>query len=425
MRVQSGACNVCSAPCSSCMHNNRAVVMESEIECGSSHNSCAMKEADSCSFICADGMPPHKSRICDEQGASEASNLHSGSSSHDSVSENAESKATERASAACEGSDDVDMPPFEPLKVAVEQALQEKRSSAGDCLISSNRRITSDLCHRTCSNKVEQTLECQGDNISCLTGTKHSNTNARLESMDFVKKNAVSPALSELLLSRELERSIQTDCFYSSKNQEIQSDYRGEMTCCKGYFQVKCADSANAAFSDNPDSPRVPLPNHNSSPKVESTHFSFHSGCVIGPNGDYKVSDGSLDCQPLADGESSLGHEIAIITNDDRKTASKNGNSKENQSEDGFSAQIKSGYTEDENALGEGNTPDDVMKSSTIKNELEMPNSFVQEPITEKPELQLQQAMEGANFESEPELTDVSSRVTFHQNIVLIFYIKY
>lgn len=96
MRIESGTCTVCSAPCSSCMHHNS----ESAISCNLS------------SVINVDAAPIHKSSICDElqPAASEASNLLSGTSSHDSYLENAESKASLSASPRYDASDDVNMP---------------------------------------------------------------------------------------------------------------------------------------------------------------------------------------------------------------------------------------------------------------------------------------------------------------------------
>ncbi|PKA53123.1 Methyl-CpG-binding domain-containing protein 9 [Apostasia shenzhenica] len=106
MKIESGNCNVCSAPCLSCMHYSHSLsVMGSNSENGCSGNICTSGETSS--FFMADA----KSRICDDSynGASETSNILSVSSSHDSFSENAESKSTVRASGAYDLSDYVDM----------------------------------------------------------------------------------------------------------------------------------------------------------------------------------------------------------------------------------------------------------------------------------------------------------------------------
>ncbi|KAL0904932.1 hypothetical protein M5K25_027096 [Dendrobium thyrsiflorum] len=104
MKIESGTCTVCSAPCSLCMHHNR----ESGISCILS----VRTDADSSSVSNVDVMPIYKSRICDDlqPAASEASNLLSSTSSHDSYAENAESKTSLSASAGYDASDDIDMP---------------------------------------------------------------------------------------------------------------------------------------------------------------------------------------------------------------------------------------------------------------------------------------------------------------------------
>ncbi|KAK4253459.1 hypothetical protein QN277_010128 [Acacia crassicarpa] len=87
MRRESGTCNVCSAPCSSCMHFNRAC-MGSKVEfsdencrlAGSNHYS--MDEGDISSL---------RSRVHE---SIQHADMHSVDSSHDSLSENVDSKQT-------------------------------------------------------------------------------------------------------------------------------------------------------------------------------------------------------------------------------------------------------------------------------------------------------------------------------------------
>lgn len=87
MRRESGTCNVCSAPCSSCMHFNRACTgskaeySDENCRLGGTHQ-YSMDEGDVSSL---------RSRAC-ETVVSEASNMISVNSSHDSLSENADSK---------------------------------------------------------------------------------------------------------------------------------------------------------------------------------------------------------------------------------------------------------------------------------------------------------------------------------------------
>ncbi|KAL1213056.1 AIPP2-like protein [Cardamine amara subsp. amara] len=91
-KVDSGTCNVCSAPCSSCMHHNVSKSDESSDENGHGvvASQCSVNEDD----VLPSSMP--NARNTSKNTASEASNLVN--SSHDAFSENAESKETIRGS---------------------------------------------------------------------------------------------------------------------------------------------------------------------------------------------------------------------------------------------------------------------------------------------------------------------------------------
>ncbi|KAI3940480.1 hypothetical protein MKW98_024887 [Papaver atlanticum] len=162
MREESGTCNVCSAPCSSCMHFNRVVSrmdIKSEDEC--SDGTSRGKEASRCSFNVTSVLPILKNIALQKRqcaAASETSNVFSACSSHDSFSENAESKATE----------DIEMLPVVP--------------SGG-------------------------TLECHGDNISCVSGVNdagpsvadHPNSNMKWKniSSSSASVSTLHPEISE------------------------------------------------------------------------------------------------------------------------------------------------------------------------------------------------------------------------------------
>ncbi|TKY71134.1 Bromodomain adjacent to zinc finger domain protein 1A [Spatholobus suberectus] len=92
MRLESGTCNVCSAPCSSCMHLNNAL-MGSKAEEFSDEN-CRLGEANNQYSMDEGNVYSLRSRACEsrQHTVSEASNMQSVNSSHDSVSENAESR---------------------------------------------------------------------------------------------------------------------------------------------------------------------------------------------------------------------------------------------------------------------------------------------------------------------------------------------
>lgn len=98
MRGESGACNLCSAPCSSCVHFNRALMGSKADEF--SDETCRVNAASQYSINVGDTTASFKSKACDslQHTTSETSNLLSVNSSHDSLSENAESKAPIRSS---------------------------------------------------------------------------------------------------------------------------------------------------------------------------------------------------------------------------------------------------------------------------------------------------------------------------------------
>ncbi|KAJ1391204.1 Zinc finger, FYVE/PHD-type [Sesbania bispinosa] len=92
MRLESGTCNVCSAPCSSCMHLNHAL-MGSKAEEFSDEN-CRSGEANNQYSVNEGNVYSLRSRACEslQHAVSETSNMLSVNSSHDSLSENAESR---------------------------------------------------------------------------------------------------------------------------------------------------------------------------------------------------------------------------------------------------------------------------------------------------------------------------------------------
>ncbi|KAJ4976246.1 hypothetical protein NE237_001352 [Protea cynaroides] len=161
MKVESGTCNVCSAPCSSCMHFNRATsFMASKIEDEFSDGPCRGKAASRCSFNDAGMLPSFKSRTCIDQQptASETSNLLSASSSHDSFSQNAESKMALRTSDA---SEDVEMQP--------------KLSSGG--------------MNGQDKYQEQKGFDCNGDNGSCVRGANFADVPNDNHNVDMDRKN--------------------------------------------------------------------------------------------------------------------------------------------------------------------------------------------------------------------------------------------
>ena len=95
---ESGACNVCAAPCSSCMHLSEAFMDSKNDEF--SDETCRLNVTSQYSVTGVDTSSSVKSKRCgsSQPATSETSNPMSVSSSHDSLSENADSKAALRSS---------------------------------------------------------------------------------------------------------------------------------------------------------------------------------------------------------------------------------------------------------------------------------------------------------------------------------------
>ncbi|KAL9327883.1 hypothetical protein ACSQ67_002886 [Phaseolus vulgaris] len=90
MRIESGTCNVCSAPCSSCMHLNHALTGSKAEEF--SDENCRIGAAIDQYSMDEDNAYSLRSRACESNTVSEASNMQSVNSSHDALSENAKSR---------------------------------------------------------------------------------------------------------------------------------------------------------------------------------------------------------------------------------------------------------------------------------------------------------------------------------------------
>ncbi|KAG0460663.1 hypothetical protein HPP92_020559 [Vanilla planifolia] len=171
MRVESGTCNVCSAPCSSCMHYGLSLsAVDSISESGFSSSLCTRKKSKS-SFFNVDSMPISKVRICDDLHNAETSNFLSTGSSHESYSEIAESKTNLRVSIANE--------------VLSSRKIFEQRS----CMRKSDQdcttlcvHLSSDMCQRFHPGLGEEHCEseCHGDSILLPCG----GTDAKITTRD-------------------------------------------------------------------------------------------------------------------------------------------------------------------------------------------------------------------------------------------------
>ncbi|KAG2701227.1 hypothetical protein I3760_06G034700 [Carya illinoinensis] len=164
MRGESGTCNVCFAPCSSCLHLNRAL-MESKAE-EFSDESCRANATSQYSLNESGPLSSIKSRASDclQHATSETSNILSVNSGHDSFCENADSKATLRSSVISDASEDLEMLP----KLA-------SGGSNSDDQISSKAQCVLDK--RNFSNKYEEIKSEEGhdDSTSCVSGANDAN----------------------------------------------------------------------------------------------------------------------------------------------------------------------------------------------------------------------------------------------------------
>ncbi|CAK7333687.1 unnamed protein product, partial [Dovyalis caffra] len=131
-RAESGTCNVCSAPCSSCMHLKLACMGSKGDEF--SDETCRVTASSQYSNNDGDGLVSSKSRARDslQHTTSEASNLLSVSSSHDSLSENAESKANIRSSDADASADSQMLPKLSSGRAVAEDQFSLKPQCLSD-----------------------------------------------------------------------------------------------------------------------------------------------------------------------------------------------------------------------------------------------------------------------------------------------------
>ncbi|KAG1362053.1 hypothetical protein COCNU_10G002720 [Cocos nucifera] len=306
MRAESGTCNVCSAPCTSCMHRNMSASL-SKVECGFSDNICEGKETDSWSFIGVDVLAAPKSSACNDQqhAASEISNLLSTSSSHDSYSENVESKAIMRTSAMC-ACEDVDMPPKVSLgEAAVEdQPLPRMATSTSHglnplCCYSAPNLHHGQLLHQY---EEQHGVECHGDNMSCITGVKDANVPACDHNVDMDKKDTScsSPLTCDMLAKKNVVEVLM-DAHHGSHHHEIEASEckSAELYACpRESLQKKNSGSSsvNAGFSHKSDLAEFPTTKNESSPKVLSSHSPCQNAYVeLSP--DSKDLEGYLTSQ--------------------------------------------------------------------------------------------------------------------------------
>ncbi|GMP70925.1 hypothetical protein CsSME_00029550 [Camellia sinensis var. sinensis] len=157
MRAESGTCNVCSAPCSSCLHINRALMGLKAHEF--SDETC---QGNAGSQYSVNDVVPVKNTACDggQHTASETSNV----LGDDCFSENAESKASLRTCDVSGASEDVE----------AHLNLSSGGTVADDQLPLKPQCISDQRAHK---NKFEDRkgLESHEDSISCVSGSSDTN----------------------------------------------------------------------------------------------------------------------------------------------------------------------------------------------------------------------------------------------------------
>nr|XP_048325911.1 uncharacterized protein LOC107414804 isoform X7 [Ziziphus jujuba var. spinosa] len=194
MRGESGACNVCAAPCSSCMHFSRAI-MGSKTDEYSDEN-CRVNIGSQYSVNGGDTSSSFKSKTCDslQHTTSETSNLISVNSSHDSLSENADSKATLRSSNVAD---------------TLEVEMLPKLSSGGTTEeVELSPKPLCDIYSGAFTNKYEDPkgVEAHDDNISCVSRVNDAYASASNASRSVDRKNLSCSSASVSSLGPEESR---------------------------------------------------------------------------------------------------------------------------------------------------------------------------------------------------------------------------
>uniref|UniRef100_A0A6N2NKL8 Zinc finger PHD-type domain-containing protein n=1 Tax=Salix viminalis TaxID=40686 RepID=A0A6N2NKL8_SALVM len=215
--TESGTCNVCFAPCSSCMHLKVA---------------CMGSKGDAFSDETCHSL--FKSRACDslQHTTSEASNLLSVSSSHDSLSENAESKVNRKSSDADASAESHMHPKMTSGRAVAEDQFSLKAESFPDQKTFSKTHVDS------------KSEEGHDDNISCV-----SRANYASEVVSYHNKNL---DMNNCLHSSALEAEGSGKALLSHKSGSFETpsnDFDAGSSSPK--VQTKCLSSnANAATID-------------------------------------------------------------------------------------------------------------------------------------------------------------------------------
>ncbi|PON49500.1 Zinc finger, FYVE/PHD-type [Trema orientale] len=222
MRGESGACNVCAAPCSSCMHFNRSLMASKMDEF--SDETCRVNVATQYSVNVGDASSSFKTKPCDSlhqtRTTSETSNLMSVTYSHDSLSENADSKAALRPS---DDALDIELPPLSSATATGELGISPKPVSASH--------------PRGSANKFEDSkvVEAHDDDVSCVSRANDAHVAVTNSSRNTDRKNLTCSSASVRSLGSEESRKRREsklsempsskDADASSSSPKVQSPY--------------------------------------------------------------------------------------------------------------------------------------------------------------------------------------------------------
>lgn len=174
MKAESGTCNVCAAPCSSCGHLDQTVSsLEIKAENELSDEVSRVTSPSRSSFDDASVMPSvtKRARFVKEPATSETSN-YSASSTHDHVTENAESEASLGTNGAVET-----LPKFLLGGVI---ASDQNINVSSDCDVAFGVQRTGEKQHEN---------GCTSENVSCVSGVNDTHTSLRDLEVDVDRKN--------------------------------------------------------------------------------------------------------------------------------------------------------------------------------------------------------------------------------------------
>jgi len=204
--AESGTCNVCSAPCSSCMHLKLACMGSKGDEF--SDETCRVTASSQYSNNDGDGLVSFKSRARDslQHTTSEASNLLSVSSSHDSLSENAESKVNRKSSDADVSAESQMRPKMSSGRAVAEDQFSPKAESFPDQKTFSKNNMDS------------KSEEGHDDNMSCVSRANDASKVVSYYNKNLDMKNCLHSSALEVEGSGKAPFSHKSGSFETPSN---------------------------------------------------------------------------------------------------------------------------------------------------------------------------------------------------------------